>query len=157
MSPTGHDTLPSTQLHSISKALELWRLAWPACVRNFLNCACDRATLILVGHYSNGRAGFDGAGVGKMLSNVSGLSIGLGLTLGLSTACSQAHGNQSAGRENGIHLRRCFVALFLAFVFVLLPVTVFAEDILLAADQPHDVARTSARFAQVNAAGVPFF
>mmetsp|Transcript_8562 Transcript_8562/g.22068 ORF Transcript_8562/g.22068 Transcript_8562/m.22068 type:complete len:508 (-) Transcript_8562:8-1531(-) len=137
--------------------VELWQLAWPACLRNFLNCACDRATLTLVGHYGNSTAGFDGAGVGKMLSNVSGLSIGLGLTLGLSTACSQAHGSNSAAKENGIHLRRCCMALVVALLAVLLPATVFAEDILLAADQPPAVARTSARFAQVNAVGVPFF
>jgi Na+-driven multidrug efflux pump len=39
---------------------ELWRLAWPAIIRNFLNCASDRATLALVGHYDRDEAHYDG-------------------------------------------------------------------------------------------------
>jgi MATE family multidrug resistance protein len=91
-----------------------------------------------------------------MLSNVSGLSIGLGLTLGLSTACSQAHGSDAARNDNGIHLRRCLVALCVAMIG-LVAVAVFAEPILLGVGQPAAVALASARFCQVQALGVPFF
>ena len=107
-------------------------------------------TLILITHTC------PRTGMGKMLSNVSGLSIGLGLTLGLSTACSQAHGSGSARNDNGIHLRRCLATLCVSLL-ILIVVAIFAEPILLAAGQPAAVALTSARFCQVQAFGVPFF
>ena len=71
---------------------ELWALAWPAILRNVLNCACDRLTLALVGHWDPSTVHYDGAGLGKMYSNITGLSVGLGLNLGLATLCSQAYG-----------------------------------------------------------------
>ena len=85
---------------------ELWALAWPAILRNVLNCACDRLTLALVGHYDPSTVHYDGAGLGKMYSNITGLSVGLGLNLGLATLCSQAYGAGRAAQENALHLRR---------------------------------------------------
>jgi hypothetical protein len=59
--------------------LELWKRAWPAMLRNFLNCACDRITLALVGHYDyKNRAHFDGAGLGKMFGNSQAQGSGSG-------------------------------------------------------------------------------
>ena len=120
---------------------ELWALAWPAILRNVLNCACDRLTLALVGHWDPSTVHYDGAGLGKMYSNITGLSVGLGLNLGLATLCSQAYGALTltptltltltlalalcsqaygAGRaaeENALHLRRCAVWLVAAFAY----------------------------------------
>ena len=42
----------------------LWALAWPAVIRNTLNCASDRFTLIFVGHWDDSRVHYDGAGLG---------------------------------------------------------------------------------------------
>ena len=99
---------------------ELWQLAWPAIVRNTLNCAADRVTLVLVGHYDDSRAHYDGAGLGKMFSNITGLSVGFGINLGLATLCAQAYGAGRASVENGLHLRRCLLLLAIALVCVLL-------------------------------------
>ena len=120
---------------------ELWALAWPAILRNVLNCACDRLTLALVGHWDPSTVHYDGAGLGKMYSNITGLSVGLGLNLGLATLCSQAYGALTltptltltltlalalcsqaygAGRaaeENALPLRRCAVWLVAAFAY----------------------------------------
>ena len=52
------------------------------------------------------RAHFDGAAMGTVFSNISGLSIGLGLSLGLSIFCSQAHGaGEAALRAHLAHMR----------------------------------------------------
>ena len=53
----------------------------------------DRWTLAFVGRYDyKRRADFDAAGLGKMFSNVLGLSLGIAASNGLGTFCSQAHG-----------------------------------------------------------------
>ena len=137
-------------------ALELWRLAWPAMLRNTLNCASDRATLSLVGHYDGNRVHYDGAGLGKMFSNITGLSIGYGLCLGLSTLCSQAYGAGRSKHVNGLLLRRCCFILCIAFVFSA-AAAFTCERALRALGQPAAVAASSARYAQVQLIGVPFF
>jgi MATE family multidrug resistance protein len=137
--------------------LELWKLAWPAMLRNFLNCACDRITLALVGHYDyKNRAHFDGAGLGKMFSNITGLSVGLGFSNGVSTLCSQAYGSGNHRQENAVHLRRCFLVFAVVFIYTAVS-TIFCEDFLIAASQPADVAHSSALYARVQLFGVPFF
>eukprot|EP00041_Stephanoeca_diplocostata_P006009 m.73156 g.73156 ORF g.73156 m.73156 type:complete len:502 (+) comp16118_c0_seq3:275-1780(+) len=139
-----------------SMTWELWRLAWPAMLRNLLNCSCDRLTLAVVGHYDHNTAHYDGAGLGKMLSNITGLSVGLGINMGLSTMCAQAYGAGRSKNENWLHLRRC--CFFLSCVFVWSAATAyFADNILVAFGQPRDVATASAQFAQINLVGVPFF
>ena len=137
-------------------AAELWRLAWPAIIRNMLNCASDRATLAFVGHYDDEKDHYDGAGLGKMFSNVTGLSIGYGICLGLATLCSQAHGAGRHASANALYLRRCVVVLTFAFAFSA-AAAFLCERILTALSQPARVARCSALYAQVQLVGVPFF
>ena len=134
----------------------LWRLAWPAIVRNSLNCAADRLTLAFVGHYDHDKEHYDGAGLGKMYSNITGLSIGLGACLGLATLCSQAHGAGRSKQVNGLYLRRCAVVLVFAFAYSA-AAALLCERVLVAISQPAGVARCSARYAQVQLIGVPFF
>ena len=135
---------------------ELWALAWPAILRNVLNCACDRLTLALVGHYDPSIVHYDGAGLGKMYSNITGLSVGLGLNLGLATLCSQAYGAGRAAEENALHLRRCAVWLVVAFAYSA-AACAFAEHLLRLAAQPADVAAASAAYARVQLPGVPLY
>ena len=135
---------------------DFWRLAWPAILRNTFNCAADRMTLAFVGHYDSERAHYDGASLGKMYSNITGLSVGFGLCLGLATLCSQANGAGRGKQLNGIYLRRCLFILVFAFGFS--ATAAFSCDrILIAMAQPADVAVSSARYAQVQLIGVPFY
>lgn len=135
---------------------EFVHLAWPAVIRNMLNCAADRATLSFVGHWDESVAHYDGAGLGKMYSNITGLSIGLGLSKGLATLCSQAHGAGRGADRNGLYLRQCALWMCVALLYAI-AAAVYAEPILLALAQPAAVAHASARFAQVQLFGVPFF
>ena len=143
-------------LSHASLAIDIWRLAWPAIVRNSLNCAADRVTLAFVGHYDSDPFHYDGAGLGKMYSNITGLSIGMGACLGLATLCSQAHGAGRSEEVNGLYLRRCLVVLAIAFLYSA-SAAFMCERVLIAISMNPDVARCSARYAQVQLIGVPFF
>lgn len=139
-----------------AEAIELWRLAWPAMTRSFLTCASDRVTLIFVGLWDPAIADYDGAALGKMYSNVTGLSIGMGLCYGLATLTSQAFGRGRAAAENATHFRRCLAILACALCFSA-GAAACAEAVLSALGQPPPVCLTSARYARVQLVGVPFF
>lgn len=132
---------------------DIWQLAYPAMLRNLVDCGSDRLTLSLVGHYDPHTAHFDGAGMGTMYSNLTGLSIGKGLCMGLALLCSQAHG-ADRGTENPGHLRRCSVVLLLAYVYTVTTAACCAPA-LKAFGSPAAVADASARFAQILALGQP--
>eukprot|EP00928_Gymnodinium_smaydae_P040512 TRINITY_DN27466_c0_g2_i1.p1 TRINITY_DN27466_c0_g2~~TRINITY_DN27466_c0_g2_i1.p1 ORF type:complete len:499 (-),score=55.95 TRINITY_DN27466_c0_g2_i1:44-1540(-) len=129
----------------------LVRLAVPTAAASIINVGADRATLAFVGQWDYAdRSHFDGASVGKMFSNITGLS------LGLATFCSQATGAGRALEMNAVFTRRCATVLGVLCCFSVL-CSLFAEPFLLVTGQPADVARTSARFAQVQMLGVPGF
>ena len=135
---------------------EVWRVSWPCMLRQFVNTASDRLTLGFVGHYDYADTShYDGAGVGKMFSNITGLSVGIGVSLGLSTLCSQAFGAGRSRIDSPVYFWRCQALLLVALLFSG-AAAACAEAILNAAAQPPDVARTSARYAQVQLVGVPF-
>ena len=137
-------------------AAELWRLAWPAIMRNAINCASDRVTLAFVGHYDQERAHYDGAGLGKMYSNVTGLSVGYGICLGLATLCSQAYGAGRHTTANPVYFWRCATLLAMAFGFSA-AAAFLCEWVLTSLAQPAHVAHCSAMYARVQLVGVPFF
>uniref|UniRef100_A0A061R7J8 Protein DETOXIFICATION n=1 Tax=Tetraselmis sp. GSL018 TaxID=582737 RepID=A0A061R7J8_9CHLO len=140
---------------SRSQARELWSLTWPAMLRNYLVCGGNTFCVALVGWWDGANvAHYDGAGLGKMYSNITGLSIGIGLSMGLATFCSQAYGAGRGNIENAVHLRRCSITLVFAFLLTTV-LTVFAKQLLLLLGQPPEVAETSAYFAQVQLIGLP--
>ncbi|CAE8713408.1 unnamed protein product [Polarella glacialis] len=113
--------------------------------------------LYKVGHWDyRDRSHYDAASVGKMYSNITGLSLGVGATLGLATFCSQAHGAGLSKELNGLYFRRSLVLLSGIFC-VALAAAVFCEPVLLALGQPASVARTSMYWSCVQLVGVPFY
>ena len=61
-------TWATADLGWIALLREVWRLSWPAIVRNSLNCASDRVTLAFVGQWDKNRDHYDAASLGKMVS-----------------------------------------------------------------------------------------
>jgi len=136
---------------------ELLRLLLPLVGTQLLSVGADRWTLTFVGHYDyKNRAHFDGAGIGKMYSNITGLSLGVSATIGLATFCAQAYGSGRSTELNPIYIRRALILLFMCFTFAFLAAA-FCEPLLNALGQPPEVAHTSARYAQVQLIGVPFW
>ena len=74
--------MPRESIASVGYAI--WALTWPAMVRNYINCTADRITLAFVGHYDyKVTSHYDGASLGKMYSNSTAFSVGLGLNIAL--------------------------------------------------------------------------
>jgi Na+-driven multidrug efflux pump len=137
-------------------AYDIWSLAWRVMLRRFMDVAGDRAVLSLVGQFDSlNRAHYDGAGLGKMYSNITGLSIGFGFNLGLATLCAQASGAGLAERDNPLLLRRAAVVLFFALIFSA-GAALASQPLLEGAGMPSDVAATSAAFAQWSLTSLPF-
>jgi len=135
----------------------LTRLLVPIMAGSLLNVMADRWTLAFVGHWDyKNRAHYDGAGIGKMYSNIFGLSLGVSATIGLATFCSQAHGAGRSREMNPVLVRRCML-LLLGCLAVALIFNVLCEPLLTAVGQPPAVARTSGRFAVLQLTGVPFY
>lgn len=136
---------------------ELLRLVLPVVGSSCLSVGADRWTLTFVGHYDyKNRSHYDGAGIGKMYSNITGLSLGVSATIGLATFCSQAYGANQSDKLNPVYVRRALLLLCFCFIFAFLA-AISCEPLLLALGQPADVAYTSARYAQVQLMGVPFY
>eukprot|EP00439_Symbiodinium_sp_Y106_P004601 s3313_g1.t1 len=147
----------STMPEMIRSLRELLRLLLPLVGTQLLSVGADRWTLTFVGHYDyKNRAHFDGAGIGKMYSNITGLSLGVSATIGLATFCAQAYGSGRSTELNPIYIRRALILLFMCFTFAFLAAA-FCEPLLNALGQPPEVAHTSARYAQVQLIGVPFW
>lgn len=145
-------------LREMVKSLkELLRLVVPLIFSQCLSVGADRWTLTFVGHYDyQNRSHYDGAGIGKMYSNITGLSLGVSATIGLATFCSQAYGANQSDKLNPVYVRRALLLLCLCFIFAFCS-AVLCQPLLIALGQPADVAYTSARYAQVQLLGVPFY
>ena len=90
-------------------------------------------TLAIVGHYDyEQRDHYDGAAIGKMYSNVTALSVGLGLNLGLATLVSNSFGAGRGARENGLHLWRALALLAGPALAIAATAALFAEPLMRA-------------------------
>mmetsp|Transcript_1908 Transcript_1908/g.5768 ORF Transcript_1908/g.5768 Transcript_1908/m.5768 type:complete len:437 (+) Transcript_1908:243-1553(+) len=89
-----------------------------------------------------------------MYSNVTGLSIGYGLNLGLATLCAQATGAGRAEVENPVLLRRAAAVLLIAMA-ISSAAAFSACPLLVAVGMPADVAAASAAFAKWSLTGLP--
>jgi len=131
----------------------LLRIGIPSMARFYLLCAADRATLAFVGHLDPDPNHVAGAVLGKVYSNVTGLSVGLGIALGINTFVSQNHG-RSSDEENGHVFRQCCKALSIAYVFSL-ATACLSKPILEVAGQPPGVLSPCQQFSVVQALGLP--
>ncbi|CAE8682198.1 unnamed protein product [Polarella glacialis] len=127
-------------------------LGAPTMIRCWLLCTADRATLGFVGHYDPSRAHIASAAFGKMYSNVTGMSIGIGLALGISTFCSQNHG-RGAGEENGVAFRQC-LRMFVPAFFVSLAAAVLAKPLFSHLGQPTELLTPVQQFSTIQVLGL---
>jgi MATE family multidrug resistance protein len=108
-------------------------------------------SVLLVGHL--GKDYLDASSLANMFSNVTGLSVCLGMATGLDTLVSQAHGAQES-KKVGIYLQRALLVQLIVFVPIVL-VNFFTADILKLAQQPADVSDLAGRFARYMLPGLP--
>eukprot|EP00930_Biecheleria_cincta_P039364 TRINITY_DN27067_c0_g1_i1.p1 TRINITY_DN27067_c0_g1~~TRINITY_DN27067_c0_g1_i1.p1 ORF type:complete len:470 (-),score=62.96 TRINITY_DN27067_c0_g1_i1:216-1625(-) len=133
-------------------SITFW-LAFPTMIRCYIGCAATNGTLGFVGHYDPSEVHIASAAFGKMYSNVTCLSMGIGMALGINTFAAQNHG-RDASAENGVVFRRCCQAFLPAFAFSS-SVVVLAQQILTGLGQPQDLIRPSQQFTLIQLAGMP--
>jgi len=151
------DAVRARSVHTWQAMCDLVRLLVPIVAGSFIGVAADRWSLAFVGHWDyKDISHYDGASIGKMYSNVTGLSLGVAATIGLSTFASQAHGAGCSREQNPIFNRRAVLLLSGCFAFAF-TAAVLGQPLLTALGQPPAVALTSARYAQVQLIGVPFW
>jgi len=136
-----------------AELLVLCRLSLPRMAQLWFLVMSDRITLGFVGHSDATEAQIDAAAFGKVYSNVTGLSTGIGLCLGISTFASQNHG-RGASEENGVVFRQgcrgCAIAFVLGLVFAGL-----SPPLLRAAAQPEELLPLVQKFCLIQVLGLP--
>jgi len=122
-----------------------------------LNSLADRWTVALVGQWDYQiRAHYVAAGVGKMYSNITGLSLAEAAVLGLGVFAGQAHGSCTSHQVSALYVRRAGFLLMLLFS-IPLAAALFSESVFLAMRMPAEVARCSAVFVKTQLLGLPFY
>lgn len=122
-------------------------------VKFYFSCAAGGMAVAFIGHYDTNPDNIAGALLGKAYSDITGLSIGVGITLGLSTCISQNHG-RGANHENGLVLRQCKRALYCAMLFSTIA-ALASTPILQALGQPENVLGPCSNFAITNLLSLP--
>jgi len=131
----------------------LLSIAVPTMVRYMAFQAADRATIALVGRYDPTPAHIAGTVLGKMYSNITGLSLGIGIAFGINTFAAQNFG-AGASRENGIVLRQARRALCGAWAFSL-TAALASKPLLEAMGQPEELLQPCQHFSLIVALGLP--
>merc|ERR1719422_935506 len=127
----------------------------PLMLKFYLTCAASGVAVAFIGHFDKDPAHISGALLGKAFSDITGLSVGIGIQLGLNTIISQNHGRK-ANNENGLAIRQCRRAL--VFAYILACAAAFgSKPILQALDQPEHVLGPCQNFAIINLLSLPGF
>jgi len=137
-------------------AEEIWlllQITVPMMFRLYILCAFDRLTVAIVGHYDSTPDHIAGALMGKTYSTITGLSVGIGIALGINTLASQNHG-RGANHENGMVLWQCVKVLAGAFVFSA-AAAILSKPLLSALGQPAGVLTPCQLFSTVQVMGLP--
>jgi MATE family multidrug resistance protein len=126
------------------EAKKLATLAYPVLISSVLSYSITIAPIFALGHLGTEYLG--AIALTTMFCNVTGFSIGVGLTTALDTLISQAFTGSNDAFACGKHLQRGLVLQFLLSIPVSL-IWFFTEPILLFFKQDGEIARISGQFA----------
>jgi MATE family multidrug resistance protein len=113
----------------------------------------QRVTLAFVGRYDPSTTSVAAAVLGSMYSNITGLSIGIGASMGLAQYLAANHG-RDADRENGIAFWHCLRAQFFSFLFAV-SMAGLSAPLLGALGQPEELLRPVQVFSLLQALAYP--
>jgi MATE family multidrug resistance protein len=135
------------QIPSISfwkACLDLILDATPAIFGLLFIFLCETINIAFIGRY-NDRDLISAIGIGTLLMNSTGFTIGLGLMGGLDTLCSQAYGAKEY-RIVGIFANIARMTILLFFLCVSIPCIIFSKHLLLLIGQNEQIADIASRF-----------
>jgi MATE family multidrug resistance protein len=135
---------------------EAWavlRFAVPQMAILYATVVVNSITLAFVGNYDPVPEHVAGTALGNVYYQVTGLSVGIGLSIQLGAFCAQNFG-RGAAEENGIFFWKCIGAQAGAFAFSVCA-TLGAPHVLGALGQPEDVLMPASLYALVQLLSLP--
>lgn len=139
-----------------SLAAEAWAIIVmmvPYMLQMYMMQFVNRVTLAFVGTYDDAPVNIAAAALGSMYSSVTGLSVGIGITLAVSAYCAQNHG-RGADIENGVIVRHCLSAHLICFLFSF-SLAVCSAPLLGALGQPPNLLDPVRNFTVVMSLSLP--
>ena len=157
---------PSDKTESKASALStreivIAELAWvlPLGIQQVASKLCMFGPRLLVmgmvGRLEGGPLLLSGVGMGSMYNNVFGQSVILATSFGATSLLSQAFGAGNLPLV-GVVLQRMILFHFLILVVMIMPLSLWVEDILLAVGQPSNVSHLVKRFVLLRLPAIPF-
>mmetsp|Transcript_110011 Transcript_110011/g.200226 ORF Transcript_110011/g.200226 Transcript_110011/m.200226 type:complete len:484 (+) Transcript_110011:63-1514(+) len=129
-------------------ALAIARQAGPSIMSSVLTLSSELVNVFFIGQFGH-RNQLAAVGLGNMMQNVFGLSVGIGLAGAIDTLSSQAHG-AGEHRLACIYAQRARVLLSLQLLWIW-PILIFSEVWLVALGQDAEVSRLAGEYNRVSA------
>ncbi|KAF4666427.1 hypothetical protein FOL47_004095 [Perkinsus chesapeaki] len=123
----------------------LLKLAWPQVVATVLTLIPEVISLSFIGHLGDDRM-IAAVGLGNLLLNCTCVTISLGLSSGIDTLVSQAHGRGDP-RLAALYINRAVITSSL-YCFATIPIAWEAEPILIWLKQDPDIAALSGQYVR---------
>jgi len=127
--------------------------ALPNMLQMYVTQFVKRLALALVGHYDPSSTSIAAAALGSMYSNITGLSVGMGITLSLSSFCAHNMG-RGAAKENGIVVWQCARVLAVCYIFSGC-MSCFSPFLLDHLGQPEELLYPVQDFTMIMLVGLP--
>lgn len=130
-------------------------LAWPTVVSNLINFMLSFINLLFVGHVGDGEVELAAAALAITFTNVTGLSVGIGLLCAIDTLCSQAYGARNY-RKVGLIVQRAILIVTLACV-PFAAIWLSSEQIFLLCRLPPKLSALAGRYCMLLLPGLWFY